>query len=202
MALEFYVEQADRSPHSGVVNEDIYAGELVHDDGDGVDVLTYAATDEDAGGHIGLARYDGQAFARDHDDEVREDKYVAGDPQRERAQYQPFEDSAVVRIRTINETTDGVTTAPDINHKDVVGVVDETEANAPTSPGRVVQEGYSNNEDDDADSTTYNRSNNNFKAVGVAYRPDQNPAPVAGQQAESFDYPVRVVLFSDLKESA
>lgn len=197
MALEFYVEQADRSPHSGVANEDIYAGELVHDDGDGVNVLTYAATDEDAGGHIGLARYDGQAFAREHEDEEREDKYVAGDPQRERVQYQPFEDSAVVRIRTPEDN--GTDPAPDINHKTVVGVLDDgsTVASASEFQGRVVQEGYT----DDA-ATTYDRSSGNFKAVGVAYRPDQNPAPVAGQQAEGFDYPVRVVLFSDLKESA
>jgi hypothetical protein len=196
MATEFYVEQADRSPHSGVANEDIYAGELVHDDGDGVDVLTYAATDEDAGGHVGLARYGGQAFAREYEDEVREDKYVAGDPQRERVQYQPVEDSAVVRIRTPEDN--GTDPAPDVNHQTVVGVVDASavQGSAGEFQGRVVEEGY------DDGTTTFNRSNNNFKAIGVAYRPDQNPAPVAGQQAESFDYPVRVVLFSDLKESA
>lgn len=198
MAIEFYVEQADRSPHSGIANEDIYAGELVHDDGDGVDVLTYAATDEDAAGHVGLARYDAQAFAREYEDEVRENKYVAGDPQRERVQYQPLEDSAVVRIRTPEDN--GTDPAPDIGHQDVVGVIDAaggTAVSAGEFQGRVVQEGYT----DDA-ATAYDRAGGNFKAVGVAYRPEQNPAPVAGQQSESFDYPVRVVLFSDLKESA
>lgn len=195
MALEFYVEQADRSPHSGVANEDIYAGELVHDDGDGVDVLTYAATDEDAGGHVGLARYDGQAFAREHEDEVREDKYVAGDPQRERVQYQPFEDSAVVRICTVEDNS--TDPAPSIGHKDVVGVVDAaggTVSSAGEFQGRVVEEGYT----DDA-ATTYDRASGNFKAVGVAYRPGRNSAAV---EDPSFDEPVRVDLFSDLKESA
>lgn len=193
MALEFYVEQADRSPHSGVANEDIYAGELVHDDGFGVDVLTYATTDEDAGGHIGLARYDAEAMAAETDEDVADELYNSG----QRTQYQPFEDSAVVRIRTPEDN--GTDPAPDINHKDVVGVLDDgsTVSSASEFQGRVVQEGYT----DDA-ATTYNRSSGNFKAVGVAYRPDQNPAPVAGQQAESFDYPVRVVLFSDLKENA
>lgn len=192
MALEFYVEQADRSPHSGLANESIYAGELVNDEGAGVDVLTFAASGEGAG----LARYDAEAMAAEDEDEVVEEVYDTD----QRVQYQPFEDSAVVRVRTIEETTAGVTTAPDINHQDVVGIVDETDADAPSSPGRVVQEGYVNDENDDAATTTYNRTNSNFKAVGVAYRPDTNPAPVAGQQAEGFDYPVRVVLFSELKE--
>lgn len=192
MALEFYVEQADRSPQSGVANEDIYAGELTYDGGNGVDVLTFAEADGD--GHAGLARYDGQAFAREYEDEVREDKYVAGDPQRERVQYQPFEDSAVVRIRTIEETTDGVTVAPSIGHRNVVGIVDETDGDAPSSPGRIVEEGYSNDENDDTTSTTFNRSNSNFKAVGVAYRPERHDAAV---EDPAFDEPVRVILFSE-----
>lgn len=196
MALEFYVEQADRSPQSGVANESITAGELVHDDGDGVNVLTYAATDEDAGGHIGLARYDAEEMAAETEEDVVNEVYASG----ARVQYQPVEDSAVVRIRTPEDN--GTDDPPDINHKDVVGVLDAaggTVASAAEFQGRVVQEGYTDNA---GTPTTYNRSNNNFKAVGVAYRPDQNPAPVAGQQAESHDYPVRVVLFSDLKESA
>jgi len=194
MAVEFYVEQADRSPRSGVANESIYAGELGIDDGDGVDVLTYAATDEDAAGHVGLARYDAEAMAAEWEEDIVEPVYDAG----QRVQYQELEDSAVVRIRTPEDN--GTDPAPDINHRNVVGVIDAaggTASSAGEFQGRVVQEGYT----DDA-ATTYNRSSGNFKAVGVAYRPDQNPASVAGQQAESFDYPVRVVLFADLKESA
>jgi hypothetical protein len=195
MALEFYVEQADRAPHSGVANEDIYPGELIHDDGDGVNVLTYAATDEDDG-HIGLARYDGQAFARDYEDEVREDKYVSGSAQRERVQYQPFEGSAVVKIRTPNDN--GTDPAPSISHQAVVGVVDASalQGSAGEYQGRIVEEGY------DDGTTTFNRGNNNFKAVGVAYRPGRMHNPVSGDVTDDYDRPVRVVLFSELKESA
>lgn len=191
MALEFYVEQADRSPRSGIVDEDVYAGELVADDGSGVSVFTYA----DAAEHAGLARYDAQAFAREYPDEVREDKYVAGDAQRERAQYQPFEDGAVVRIRTAqdNETDP----APSIDHRSVVGVIDAsggTASSAAEFQGRVVEEGYTDNS-----GTTYDRSSSNFKAVGVAYRPARRngDGPVS-----EFDYPVRVEMFEDPKKEA
>jgi hypothetical protein len=188
MALEFYVEQADRSPQSGVANESIYAGELVHDDGDGVDVLNFADGNE----NVALARYDAEAMAAEWEEDVVEEVYDTG----QRVQYQPLEDSAILRIRTIEETTDGVTSAPSISHRDVVGIVDETDADAPTSAGRVVEEGYSNDENDDTTSTTFNRSNTNFKAVGVAYRPGQR----ANQAEDRYDHPVRVIVFSELKE--
>lgn len=193
MALEFYVEQADRSPQSAVANETIYAGELVHDDGDGLNVLTYAATDEDAGGHVGLARYDAEAMAAEWEEDIVDESYATD----QRAQYQPFEDSAVVRIRTPEDN--GTDPAPAIDHKTVVGVLDDgsTVDSAAEFQGRIVQEGYTDNA-----ATTYDRGSGNFKAVGVAYRPEAVPAPTAGSQADSFDYPVRVVLFSDLKESA
>lgn len=191
MALEPYVEQADRSPLSGVANEDIYAGELINDAGSGVNLLEFA----DVNDTFGLARYDGFAFAREHEDEVREDKYVASNEQRNRVQYQPNESDARVYIRTINETTTGVTSAPNIGHRDVVGIVDETDADAPTSEGRIVEEGYTNDENDDAVTTTYNRSNGNFKAVGRAYRPED---PL-GNAVTGFDRLVRVELFEELK---
>jgi len=114
----------------------------------------------------------------------------------QRVQYQPLEDSAILRVRTVEETTDGVTAAPSISHRDVVGIVDEADADAPSSAGRVVEEGYVNDENDDAATTTFNRSNSNFKAVGVAYRPGQR----AGQAEDRFDHPVRVIMFSELKE--
>lgn len=186
MAIEFYVEQADRSPHSGLANESIYAGELVSDEGAGVSVLTFG----DSGEGAGLARFDAEAMAAEDYDEVVEEVYDTD----QRVQYQPFEDSAVVRIRTPEDN--GTDPAPDIGHQNVVGIVDASalQGTADEFQGRVVQEGYSDG------TTTFDRASDNFKAVGVAYRPDQNPAPVAGQQAEGFDYPVRVVLFSELKE--
>jgi hypothetical protein len=188
MALEFYVEQVDRSPQSGVANESIYAGELVHDDGDGVDVLAFADGTE----NVGLARYDAEAMAAEWEEDVVEEVYDTG----QRVQYQPLEDSAILRVRTIEETTDGVTAAPSISHRDVVGIVDETDADAPSSAGRVVEEGYVNDENNDTTDTTFNRSNSNFKAVGVAYRPGQR----AGNAEDRYDHPVRVIMFSELKE--
>lgn len=190
MALEFYVEQADRSPQSGLANEEVYAGELVHDDGDGVDVLSFADTD----GTVGLARYDAQAMAAEWEDDVVEEKYLPNDETRNRVQYQPQEDSAIVRVRTIEDTA---APAPAIGHRTVVGVVDETNADAPANArGRVVEEGYSTDLDGDGTTTTFNRENGNFKAVGVAYRPGQR----AGEALTEYDDPVRVIMFSELKE--
>lgn len=188
MAVERYVEQADRSPLSGIVDEDIYAGELTSDGGSGVTAFVYA----DANETLGLARYDGQAFAREHEDEVREDKYVAGDAQRERAQYHPNESDARVNVRTAEDN--GVDPAPSIGHRDVVGVIDAaggTAASAAEFSGRIVQEGYT----DDA-ATTYDRATGNFKAIGYAYRPAQQ----AGNSVTEFDRPTRVVLFGEIKE--
>jgi hypothetical protein len=189
MALEFYVEQADRSPLSGVANEAIYAGELVHDDGDGVNVLTYSATDEDVSGHVGLARYDAEAMAAEWEEDIVEEKYASD----ERVQYQEFESDARVRIRTPEDNT--TDPAPSIDHGTVVGVVDETAlaGSGGEYAGRVVEEGYA-----DSTPTTFDRASGNFKAVGVAYRPGQR----ANDTVTSYDEPVRVRLFGDFKESA
>jgi hypothetical protein len=186
MALEFYVEQADRSPQSGVVDEIITAGELISDAGTGVSKLVFA----DGGENAGLARYDGTAFARDYADDARQPQYEPDDPQRERAQYQPFEDSAVVKIRTPEDN--GTDPAPAIGHKTTVGIVDASalQGSADEYEGRIVEEGY------DDGTTTFNRSNSNFKAVGVAYR----PAKQAADSVTTYDTPTRVVLFSELKE--
>lgn len=187
MATEFYVEQADRSPQSGLVTEEVYAGELVHDDGAGVSRLTFAAAD----GEFGLARYDATAFAREYDDEVRTQKYDPTDDQRDRAQYQPFEDSMVARPRTID---DDAAPAPSIGHRDVIGYVDETNSDAPAdAEGRVVEEGYTTDLDGNGTSTTFSRANNNFKAIGVAYRPGRRN----GEAIDEYDYPVRVVFYSE-----
>lgn len=185
MALEFYVEQADRSPQSGVANESVYAGELVHDDGDGVDVLAFADGEE----NVALARYDAEAMAAETEEDVVEEVYATG----ERVQYQPMEDSAILRVRTIEDET---APAPSIGHRDVVGIVDETSTDAPANAaGRIVEEGYATDLDGDTTTTTFNRTNSNFKAVGVAYRPGQR----AGQAEDRYDHPVRVIVFSELK---
>jgi len=183
MATEFYVEQADRSPQSGLVTEEVVAGELISDDGDGVTVLTFA----DSGENAGLARYDAQSFAREFDDDVRTPTYDPNDDMRNRAQYQRFEDSGIFRIRTIDDES---AAAPAISHRDVVGYVDESEGDAPAdAEGRLVEEGYTNG------ATTFDRSTGNFKAVGVAYRPSRR----SGQTLDEYDYPVRTIMFSEPK---
>lgn len=191
MAMEFYVEQADRPPQSAVANESIYAGELLHNDGDGADVLTYAATDEDSTGHTGLARYDTEAMAAETEEDVVEEVYDTG----QRIQYQEQEADSRLRIRTPEDN--GTDPAPSIDHQNVVGIVDaagDTIASAGEFQGRIVQEGYTDNA---GTPTTYSRANSNFKAVGVAYRPGQR----AGQAEDRFDHPVRVVMYGDLKET-
>lgn len=188
MPNEFYVEQADRSPRSGEADEDIYFGELISDAGSGVSVLTFA----DANETVGLARSDLQAYAAEWEDDITEELYDASDEQRNRVQYHVLEDAARVKVRTPNDNaTDG---APSIGHLDVVGYIDAaggTVASASEFQGRIVQEGYT----DDA-ATTYDRGTGNFKAIGVAYR----PAKQAGDSVTDFDTPVRVELFSEVKE--
>lgn len=185
MALEFYVEQADRSPQSGVANEEIYAGELVHDEGAGVDLLTFADGPE----NVALARYDAEAMAAEWEEDIVEEKYDTG----QRVQYQPQEDDSIQRIRTIS---DEAAPAPAIGHRTVVGVVDETNTDAPANAeGRIVEEGYTTDLDGDTTDTTFSRANDNFKAVGVAYRPAQE----AGEVENRYDYPVRVIMFGGLE---
>lgn len=181
MALEFYVEQADRSPQSGVATEEVYAGELVYDGPeDGLDVLTFA----DGNLNVGLARYDAEEMAAETDEDVVEEVYSTGG----RVQFQPLESAAILKVRTVDDTG---ADAPSIGHRDVVGIVDETDGDAPSSAGRIVEEGYSNG------STTFNRSNSNFKAVGRAYR----PANRAGEAVTEYDDPVRVIVFGELQEN-
>jgi len=185
MAVEFYVEQADRSPLSALANEDVYAGELLFDDSaDGADVLTFANAVNAA--HIGLARYDAEAMAAETEEDVVEEKYVAG----ERIQYQPTEeDAARVRIRT--PENNGTDPAPTIGHQDIVGVVDASalQGTAAEFQGRIVPEGYSDG------TTTFDRGSGNFKAIGVAYRPGIQ----TGDNVNQYDYPVRVRLFGEVE---
>jgi len=177
MAVEFYVEQADRSPVSGLANEQIYAGELVSDEGSGVDLLTFA----NAADGFGLARYDTQAMAAETEEDVRGPYYETDD----RVQYQESESAAQVRIRTLEDSGGA---APAVTHKSVVGIIDDGAGDAPSGVvGRVVEEGYENG------ATTFNRSNGNFLALGEAYR----PARQNGGTMDEFDYPVRVRLFAE-----
>lgn len=174
MAVQYYVEQSDRAYQSGVAAEKVYAGELIHDDGGSVSKFAFADGD-----YSGLALYDPEFMAAEDEDAIADESVEAGDLVR----YAPDEDAAVVNIRT---PEDGGQSAPAVGHTDVVGVVDDGSGDAPAElVGRVVEEGYSNG------STTFNRSNSNFIAIGEAYRPGQQN----GDAVTDFDTPVRVELY-------
>jgi len=172
MAVEFYVEQSDRAYQSGVAAEQVYAGELISDSAGSVAPLAFADGDYD-----GLALYNPEFMAAEDEDDVRDEYAEAGDL----VQYAPDEDSAVVHIRTPEDNG----TAPSISHGDVVGIAD-----LGSTEGRVVEEGY----DDGA--TVYDRSNNNFLAIGEAVR----PAKQSGDSVTDFDVPVRVELNAEAQE--
>jgi len=73
-----------------------------------------------------------------------------------------------------------------------VGVADETavQGTADEFEGRIVEEGY------DDGTTTFNRGNTNFLAVGRAYRPGKQN----GDAVNAYDEPVRIVVFGEVKE--
>lgn len=191
MATQFYVDQADRSYLSGVADEDIKAGVLIFDDGTGVRRLEFADGDYD-----GLAVHDPEVLAaEDHDvgTTAADFTYASGD----RVRYQPSEDGAILRVRTIKDNS--TDPAASVSHRDVVGIVDETVAtlsgSAQDFEGRIVEEGYT---DGDATPTTYNRSNSNFLALGRALRPALG-AHEGGNAVSEFDYPLKVAVFDELK---
>lgn len=185
MAVNFYVESADRASQSGLANEQIAPGTLVSDDGAGVNLLSFADGD-----YTGLALHDPEYLSAEDEDAIASGLYEVDD----RVKYHPSEDAAVVKVRTI----DGADTdpAPAIDNKTIVGVVDESDADAPSgAQGRLVEEGYTTDIDGDGVSTTFSRANGNFIAVGRAYRPGRQN----GDTVTKFDAPVRVVLFSEAK---
>jgi hypothetical protein len=182
MATEFYIESKDRPAQSGIANAAVVAGELVFDDGSGVDPMEFADGD-----FSGVAEYSEEFLSADDIDAIADEEYQTGD----RVIYGGAEDAAVIKVRTPEDNS--TDPAPSIGHGDIVGVVDETStvASAAEFEGRVVQEGYT----DDA-ATTYNRGNSNFLAIGRAYR----PAKQNGDSVTDFDTPVRLVVFGEVKE--
>lgn len=182
MAVQFYVEEADRSAHSGLANEKLAPGTLVTDDGSGVRKVQFADGDYD-----GLALHDPEYLSAPEEDEVAPTQYDVD----QRVRYHPQEDAARVRVRTLEDSGGP---APSISHRSVVGIVDETDADAPSGVvGRVVEEGYQADASGDGASTTFSRANNNFLAIGIAQRPGQQN----GDTVTAYDDPVRVLLFSE-----
>lgn len=185
MAVQFYIESADRPQRSGLANESLAPGVLVSDDGTGVNKFTFSDGDYD-----GLAIYDPEYLSAEDEDAIASGTYDVDD----RVRYHPSEDAAVVKVRTIAD--DGDDAAPSVSHRSVVGVCDDSDTNAPDSAaGRIVEEGYTQDDTDDAtaNGTTFSRANNNFLAIGTAYRPGKQN----GDTVAAYDEPVRIVLFSE-----
>lgn len=187
MAVEFYIESADRPAQSGVANEAIKAGTLVKDDGAGVTLATFSDGDVD-----GVAEYSEEVLSARDIDDIADETYDTG----ERVIFGGNADGDVIKVRTAGDTG-GNESAPSIGHRDVVGLIDTSAGTLSSTAeyeGRIVQEGYT---DGEGTPTTYNRSNGNFIAIGRAYR----PAKQNGDTVSEFDQPVRVVRYGEVKES-
>lgn len=181
--MGFYVEQSDRSYKSAVAQEDIDAGELVTFRSDGA-----YRTDQSADGHFdGVADFveRGDAIVFDEDDTGG---FVYQASESDRVPVGGYDDGAYIKVRTIEDN--GTDDAPSISHGDVVGVVDATAVSDTGAEfqGRIVEEGYQ-----DAAPTTFNRSSNNFLAIGRAYIPQEE-----GSAVTAFDTPVRVIVDKSL----
>lgn len=183
MAVEFYIESADRPAQSGLADEEITAGELVYDDGAGLVRADFADGDVS-----GVAEYSEEYLSAFDEDDVADETYDIGD----RVAYGGNADGDVVKVRTAEDN--GTDPAPSIGHRTVVGLLDDssTVASASEFKGRLVEEGYTDNA-----ATTYDRATGNFIAVGVAYR----PAKQNGDTVDTYDTPVRVIRFGEVKEN-
>lgn len=178
--MGFYVESADRPYISRIASEDIHVGTLVEENSDSyrladaqnVSNLRYLATKPRSADHIA-----------DDEDATSSDTYASAD--NDRVPALPLSDGDLVKVRTATDP-DGNESSPSISDGDVVGVIDSSAGTLSTASayhGRVVEEGYV-----DGDGVTYNRSNNNFVALGTAER----------DEASSYDAPIRVRVEGDL----
>jgi len=166
--MGFYIESADRPPESAVVSEDIDTGEALVKNGSGK-AERFDGSAHTLGDFVGVADnpFTGDQI-REHgeDDESFEVYDVADD---DRVTYGGDADRDRIRIKSA-EATGGNEPTPSASDGTVVGFVDTgagTLSSTDEYRGRVVEEGYS-----DGDATTYNRSNDNFVALGVVYRDD------------------------------
>jgi hypothetical protein len=182
--MGFYVESADRPYQSRLAAEDIHVGTLVHEDGSDAYELLDADTHSSFDG-LATAPRRGDYIAKE-EDETTAFKYLASE--NDRVPALPLADRDVIKARTIKETNSGITSSPNISDGDTVVVVDTSDGDAPTSAGRIVEDGYSNDENDDNGSTTFSLSNDNAIGVGKAYK----------DSATGFDEVVRVEIRRDL----
>lgn len=183
--MGFYIESADRPYTSRVVSTDIRTGEIGATDG------SNGAEPFDAGSHgddnlLGVATQPRRGdYIAEEEDVTTNYLYEAAED--DRASFGGDEDRGVIKARTIE---DAGGSAPSITgDRTVVGIIDSSDANAPSgAKGRLVEEGYTADADGDGTSTTFNRTNGNFYPLGVAYR----------DESTSYDEPVRVQVRRDL----
>jgi hypothetical protein len=183
--MGFYIESSDRPLQSYNAGERIKVGSLVVAEGDGTVSLADAAAHD---------RFDGVAasprraeYIADEIDDPSDFTYqvdTSGDRYGGLTEDGPHlvpygggADDDVIKARTITDA--GTSTAPNVTDQDVVGFVDTSVGDAPDDAGRIVEEGYTNG------ATTFNESNNNFVAIGRAYKPKQG-------EGDDYDDIVRV----------
>jgi hypothetical protein len=183
--MGFYIESSDRPLQSYNAGEQIKVGTLVVAEGDGTVSLADADTH---------SRFDGVAasprraeYIADEIDDPTDFTYKV-DTSDERygglttdgphlVPYGGGGDDDLIKVRTITDT--GTSTAPNVTDQDVVGFVDTSVGDAPDDAGRIVEEDYSNG------AKTFNESNNNFVAIGRAYKPKEG-------EGDDYDDIVRV----------
>lgn len=181
--MGFYVESADRPYVSRLAAEDIHVGTLINENGSDKFERTDGA-DESRIDYLATKPRRADFIADDEDATLSDFTYKSAD--NDRVPALPLVDGDLVKVRTAKDTG-GNESAPSINDGDVVGLIDTSSGTLSSTTeyeGRVVQEGYT---DGESTPTTYNRSNNNFVALGVAER----------DEATSFDVPVRVRVQRD-----
>lgn len=183
--MGFFLESYDRALKSHIAANDVHVGEIVADDGTG------KATPFDAASHgeDDLQGVADRLHAADHVafdvDDNQHDVYLAAED--DRVPSGGDADRDVMKALT-PEDAGGNEAAPNITDGDVVGIIDTTAGTLTSTAeyqGRVVEEGYT---DGESTPVTYNRSNGNFFALGVAHRDDVN----------EFDEPVRIEVRKDL----
>jgi len=180
-----YIESTDRPNQSAIANEDLEPGEALASAGTGL-VRAFDGSQDVSGDFRGVA-----------DDPLTGDQIALDEDEEQLGLYEASEDDRVIhggdtrgdkiKLRTAEDTS-GNEPTPSIDHDTVVGFVDTSKGTLSSTSeyhGRIVEEGY---EDGESTPTTYNRSNDNFVAIGVAYRDD----------ADSFDEPVRIEVNPDL----
>lgn len=181
--MGFYVESADRPYQSRLAAEDVHVGELVNENGSDKFERTNGA-DHSYIQALAVKHRLGDWVAEDDEDSTNF-TYDAADDDRVIAQ--PLSDGDVVKVRSA-EDTGGNESAPSVSDGDVVGVIDTSAGTLSSTTeyeGRVVQEGYT---DGESTPTTYNRTNDNFIPLGVAYK----------DEVTSYDHPVRIQVENNL----